>query len=125
MDGKSLKKKIQQLGISQVDLARLLNVTPQSMTAVFSAKDVKTGTIEKIAQVLNISPVYFYEEETFKRAESRINSSFQTINEGSNNTQIIHKDNCETSSLKQRITDLEQIIYEKERLISVLMKEKE
>lgn len=57
-----------------------------------------------------------------KRSEPHVNSNVQTINKGSNNTQIFHGDNPDISLLRQRVTDLEQIIFEKERLISLLLK---
>lgn len=60
MTGKKLKEKLVQAGITQKELANRLNVTPQSVTAVINANDVKSGTLERIAEVLGVGMDFFY-----------------------------------------------------------------
>ncbi|MCD8211051.1 MAG: helix-turn-helix domain-containing protein [Prevotella sp.] len=62
MDGKALKQKLKQTGISFAEIARKLNVNPQSLTSIFNGIDVKSGTIEKLSAILKIPIRYFYED---------------------------------------------------------------
>ena len=47
MEGKVLKQKLLELNVTQLDLAGRLGSTPQSLSSVLHAKDVRSGTIEK------------------------------------------------------------------------------
>ncbi len=62
MDGKALKQKLKQTGFSFAEIARKLNVNPQSLTSIFNGIDVKSGTIEKLSAILKIPIRYFYED---------------------------------------------------------------
>ena len=63
MTGKNLKELIDVLGISQRKLAEQMGVTPQTISAILTAKDVRTSTIERIASVTNMPISYFFKEE--------------------------------------------------------------
>lgn len=63
MTGKNLKELIDALGISQRKLAEQMGVTPQTISAILTAKDVRTSTIERIASVTNMPISYFFKEE--------------------------------------------------------------
>ena len=114
MEGKVIKQKLLELNVTQLDLAGKLGTTPQSLSSVLHAKDVRSGTIEKIAQVLGVPISYLYGEGTVNQnAVANGNKSVAAINS-----------NISSSAedvLKERVKALESLVTEKERLISVLM----
>lgn len=61
MTGSEFKEKITAAGISVTSLSKKLGMSPQGLSNVFATKDVKSGLIEKTADVLNMSVAEFYE----------------------------------------------------------------
>lgn len=61
MSGEELKQKLDSTGLSQAEIARRLGVIPQSMTQYFKADDVRTGTLEKLCEVLEKDMSFFYD----------------------------------------------------------------
>ena len=114
MEGKVLKQKLMELNKTQKELSELLGITAQSVNAILSAKDVRSGTIEKIAQVLNV-PVGFFFGETglSQHAVANGNKSVVAINSSVSSSS--------EEVLKERVKSLETLVAEKERLINVLM----
>lgn len=121
MEGKTIKLKLQSLQITQKDLAIKLGITAQSVNAILSAKDVRSSSIEKIAQAIQKPVSFFYDEENANNIGTAIAS-------GNYSAASIHGDasvKTETNDLlKDRIKYLEQIIDEKERTIKILMNNK-
>ena len=114
MEGKVIKQKLLELNVTQLDLAGKLGTTPQSLSSVLHAKDVRSGTIEKIAQVLGVPISYLYGEGTVNQnAVANGNKSVAAINS--------NVDARDSEILKERVKALESIVAEKERLINVLM----
>ena len=114
MKGKVLKSKIAEINVTQLELAGRLGTTPQSLSSILHAKDVRSGTIEKIAQVLDVPVSFFYGEGSFQKAVASGNKSVAAINSNISSR--------ESEILKERIKSLEALVAEKERLINVLMK---
>lgn len=114
MEGRVLKKKLLEINRSQKELAELLGITAQSVSAILSAKDVRSGTIEKIAQVLGVSISYLYGE---KKSEQHViasgNKSVAAINSS------VSVQNVDV--LRERIKSLEALVAEKERTINILI----
>lgn len=114
MEGKVLKQKLLELNVTQLDLAGRLGSTPQSLSSVLHAKDVRSGTIEKIAQVLGVPVAFFYGEGNFKQnAVANGSKSVAAIN-----SNVATQD---AEILKERVKSLEALVAEKERLINILM----
>lgn len=75
MSGEELKNKLKGEGISQIEIARLLGVSQQSVNQSLDAKDIKSGFLEDLCRVLGKDMSFFYnisfkpvnndEEETF------------------------------------------------------------
>lgn len=63
MTGQQLKLKILEIGKTQKFIADALGVSGQSLSSVLSAKDVRSGTIERIAQALNVPVSLIYGEQ--------------------------------------------------------------
>ena len=61
MDGKYVKRKIIECGKTQKEIAEMLGISPQSMTSILNASDVRSGTIERLCRVLDVPITFFYE----------------------------------------------------------------
>lgn len=61
MTGEQLKKRVKATGFAQKQLAEALNVTPQTVTSMFSANDVRSSTLERLCDVLGVKINFFYE----------------------------------------------------------------
>ena len=113
MEGKVLKQKLMELNKTQKELSELLGITAQSVNAILSAKDVRSGTIEKFAKVLNVPVGFFFGYEGSQSAVANGHKSVAAINSSvSSPTEEV---------LKERVKSLETLVAEKERLINVLM----
>jgi len=70
MDGKKIKEAVKAEGRTLADLAAFLDMSPQNLNGLLSKDDIKTGTLERIAEFLN-KPVYaFYDAEPQTTAPS-------------------------------------------------------
>lgn len=64
MTGERIKFLLDELGVTQKALSEMLGVTPQSVNAIIAASDVRSGTLEKIANVLGVPMSRFYPNDT-------------------------------------------------------------
>lgn len=64
MTGDRIKFLLDELGVTQKALSEMLGVTPQSVSAIIAASDVRSGTLEKIANVLGVPMSRFYPNDT-------------------------------------------------------------
>ena len=105
-----------EAGKSQKDIAELLGVTAQSLSSVLSAKDVRSGTLERIAEAIGVKMSFFYPTEG-----SGFSIAGNNNISGNNNAvgNVTVGDN--SAVLQERVTMLEKLLEEKERLIKVLM----
>lgn len=61
MDGQILKKRVEELTtLSKKEIASRLNVSDASLSQYFDAKDVKSGLIEKLCEVLDVDLLTLY-----------------------------------------------------------------
>lgn len=74
MTGKELKTKITSLGRTVTEVSSLLEMTPQALNTIFNVSDVKSGTIEKLCRVLNVSITYFYPEYATDTTNTNMNN---------------------------------------------------
>lgn len=116
MTGQELKLKLIEAGKSQKDIAELLGVTAQSLSSVLSAKDVRSGTLERIAEAIGVKMSFFYPTDG-----SGFSIAGNNNISGNNNAvgNVTVGDN--SAVLQERVTMLEKLLEEKERLIKVLM----
>lgn len=63
MDGSSLKTLIIPLDDSLANIARKLEMTPQSLDNMLKTKDIKTGIIERLSRIYKKPVSYFFNEE--------------------------------------------------------------
>ena len=64
MSGEELKQKLKDAGYTQAEIARRLEVVPQSVIQTLEAKDIKTGFLEDLCRVLNVDMSFFYKIDT-------------------------------------------------------------
>lgn len=123
MTGKELKQRIDALGITQRKLAEEMGVTPQTISAILTAKDVRTSTVERIAAVTNMPISFFFKEET--DGNNVVASGDGSVAQlGNNNVAGNVNTSSDVAVLQERVKSLEQLVAEKERLIKVLMEKK-
>lgn len=60
MDGKQLKRIIEDSGRKTADAAAALGITPQSLNSAFHSTDVKSGTLERVASWLGVPVCTLY-----------------------------------------------------------------
>lgn len=126
MTGRELKEMVDKLGWTQRRLAEVMGVTPQTISAILTAKDVRTSTIERMASVTNMPVSYFFGEE--REAQNAVASSNSVAVTGNNND-VGNVTIGDSVMLQERIKALEAenkakdlLLDEKERTIQILMK---
>lgn len=62
MDGKRIKQALVDAGVNQAELAAALGMTPQNLNKILSGDNIKTGTLERVAQFLGRPISFFYNE---------------------------------------------------------------
>lgn len=60
MEGKKLQEILKIKGITQTQIAELLGITKQSVSAMMKAAAVKSSTLEKIAHGFNLDITEFF-----------------------------------------------------------------
>ena len=78
MKGAEFKEKLCATHISLSEIARKMGISPQSLNSVFISADIKTGTLEKVSEVLGLPLSYFY-------GDSYSVTGNNIVNSGSNN----------------------------------------
>lgn len=121
MTGIFLKQKLDLLGIKQRKLAELIGVTPQSINAIMTAKDVRSGTIEKIARVLDVPIAYFFDESGGSAVATGDFSAASVNGDASVSTdcQAVLKE--KVKALELLVGEKDKLIEEKERTIKILL----
>lgn len=59
MQGEQVRKKLISSGYIMKDIAESMNETPQNFNMLLHAKDIKTGTLERICLAINVWLVVF------------------------------------------------------------------
>ena len=111
MTGKELKDKLAKQDIPASAIAEKIGISPQAINSTFNAADVKSGTLERIANVLGVDMTFFYPAEGNKAVASGDNSvaAIQST--------VTHDDGV----LAAKVSLLEKLLEEKERTIQILM----
>ena len=115
MTGRDLKKKIIQQNISALTIAKKLGISPQALNSTFNAADVKSGTLERIAEVLGVKMSFFYP------MEERSTIASGNGNVAGNNNIVGSVTIGDASVLQERVAMLERLLEEKERTIKILL----
>ena len=112
MTGKELKEKLAKQAIPASAIAEKIGISPQAINSTFNASDVKSGTLERIANVLGVDMTFFYPADNQNAVAS-----------GDNSVAAIQSTvtQCDSNVMQERINCLEKLLEEKERTIQILM----
>ena len=117
MSGQELKKKIAQQNVSALAIAKKMGISPQALNSTFNAADVKSGTLERIADALGVGMSFFYPTD----GNSAVASGDGSVAVTGNNNVAGNVTIGDAAVLQERVKMLERLLEEKERLIKVLM----
>ena len=115
MKGTDLKAKLEELGFSKAYIADKLGIPAQNVHIWLRAEDVKTGTIERLAEVLELPISVFYGEAYDKVSVSgnnnatAINNSVATANDDRLLTLLLNKDEQLLLAMRQTSKAQEQM----------------
>lgn len=117
MTGQELKEKVLMANVPFNEIAERLGITAQSLNSCFKGKDVRSNTIERIAEALGVKMSFFYPMDS----SSAVASGNGSVAVTGNNNVAGNVTMGDTAILTERIAMLEKLLDEKERLIKVLM----
>lgn len=103
--------------ITKAGLCSRTKISRTTLDAILGGSDAKISTIENIAKALNISIGYLFDEELIGNSAIAHGHSVAAIN-----SEISVGENVVI--LAERVKHLEELLAEKERLITVLMEKK-
>ena len=124
MTGNRLKEILYEKKVSQSQVAKLLGVSQQSFNQMLAAADIKSSLLERIAEALGENMSLFYPIEPANVTISDhggVSIAGNNTIAGNNNAvgNVTMGDN--SAVLQERVTMMEKLLEEKERLIKVLI----
>ncbi len=111
MNGKEVKEKLLNSGYKLKEIAELMGESPQSLQSLLNAKDIKTGTLERIAESIKRSVYFFYKEPV---------SEFVIPNRPLEDENKVEQLEKHIKTLENTIKDKEEIIQMKNEKIAYL-----
>lgn len=117
MTGQELKEKVLMANVPFNEIAERLGITAQSLNSCFKGKDVRSNTIERIAEALGVKMSFFYPMDS----SSAVASGKGSVAVTGNNNVAGNVNMGDTAILTERIAMLERLLEEKERTIKILM----
>lgn len=105
-----MRKLASDIGMSEANLHRCVN-----------NNKIQASDLEKIAKLLNVDIRLFFEKEFVQPSVTASGDGSVAVS-GNNNSHIAS--GGDTALLQERVKHLEELLAEKERLISVLMEER-
>lgn len=118
MKGLDLKNRLLAAGYTVTAIANKVGVIPQNINGWFTSNDVRTGTVEKLAEVLGLPISFFYGEGATTPA-SNVTGSNNATATGNNNTVnnsddrlltlLLNKDEQLTMAMRQTSKAQEQM----------------
>ena len=103
MTGKELKKILKQSDVSLSEISRRLGIAPQNLDIYLRSTDVKTGLLERLAEILDKDISWFYSGESF----------------GVTSKSIVSTNTNDISTLLSQITVKDKQIETKDRQIEI------
>lgn len=88
MTGKELKDKLAKQGIPASAIAEKIGISPQAINSTFNAADVKSGTLERIANVLGVEMSIFYpadNQNAVSSGDGSVAAIQSTVTQGDSN----------------------------------------
>ena len=110
MDGKTIKEAVKAEGKALADLAAFLEMSPQNLNGLLSKEDIRTGTLERVAEFLGKPISFFYNEGN---AVSVVGNGNTTAGNSINDGILIDE-----IAAQRRLT--EQALSQNDRLIGII-----
>ena len=110
MNGKLLRKKIEQCNISLRELARKLNISEQNLQNKLNAQDVKVSFLMDVSEKLN-KHICFFLDESYPSLAAEKEEHY----EGDSSIEF-----CSEKEFARKLKSLEHQLEEKERIIKSL-----
>ena len=103
MKGIELKERLLATHISLTEIARRMGIKPQDLNALFNVQDTKTGTIERLANALDLPIAYFFGDNYNVTGNNNATGVNNTINASDERllTLLVNKDEQLTMAMKQ------------------------
>lgn len=130
MKGLDLKNRLLSAGYTVTGIANKVGVIPQNINGWFTSNDVRTGTIEKLAEVLDLPISFFYGEDAGNI--SSVSGNNNATATGNNNTVsssddrlltlLLNKDDQLTKAMEQTTMAMKQTSKAQEQMDCVLKK---
>lgn len=122
MTGQELKEKVLMANVPFNEIAERLGITAQSLNSCFKGKDVRSNTIERIAEALGVKMSFFYPMEGSNAVASgngNVAGNNNVVGSVTIGDATVLQERVKF--LEQQVKDKESLLEEKERTIKILM----
>lgn len=121
MKGTTLKEKLEASGYTKTYISEKIGIKPQTLNTYFLADDVKTGTLEKLSEALDLPISYFY-GESYGNIQN-VSGNNNTSVAGNSNT-VGRSDDILLQLLKSKDDQLTRAQLQIDELLRIIAKEK-
>lgn len=121
--GEKIKDIIDSNEVNVTDFAKKINRSREYVYTIFKKEEMDTGLLKQIAKALSVPVVCFFEEEEVYENNQigKISGTGNRVQQGHVNV-MLESQEREIENLKLLLTEKDNVISEKERLIQILMK---
>lgn len=121
--GEKIKDIIDGNEVNVTDFAKKINRSREYVYTIFKKEEMDTGLLKQIAKALSVPVVCFFEEEEVYENNQigKISGTGNRVQQGHVNV-MLESQEREIENLKLLLTEKDNVISEKERLIQILMK---
>lgn len=106
MTGVQLKSILFKTGLTQIELAEKMGMSQQNFNKALMVKDVKTGFLERLCEVLDVKMSFFYPDD-YDRGGGSFGSANSATAVGSGNTATT---GASDDMVKQLLSQNQQLI---------------
>lgn len=111
MTGIQLKSILYKTGLTQIELAEKMGMSQQNFNKSLMVKDIKTGFLERLCEVLDVKMSFFYPE-----AYDRDGGSFSSANSAT----AVGSGNTATTGASDDM--VKQLLSQNQQLIDIIKK---
>ena len=117
--GYKIKELIRSKKIRVTDFAKTIGKNREYMYTIMNSEDIDTELLRKIAKALSVPMYTFFDDQLPDGTQSITGNGNGNVNVAAMNSQVTISDK------DKEIEHLKELLAEKERLIQVLMKDKQ
>lgn len=124
--GNKIQQLVEESGLSITDFAKKINKGREHVYTIFKKENIDTGLLIEISKVLSVPIVCFFDKEDVVENNKigKIFGSGNKVQQGHVNV-MLETQEREIENLKMLLSEKDNVIFEKERLIQILLKNKE